>query len=382
MEVIVKAEEIKYVFDLKQLNETTFRVICIYNDIIYNKTFFSYDEWWLNNKKYFQDSFEEFIKILKYALIENNESFNINVIPEYLDKLNILIKYNSSFLNFEILIDVQREPTLEEKFEKFEEKFKNLEERFKLIEFENINLKEKITKIEKETDDEEWHVFPYKNCCIKPEQSGEILDFTTLDNAKRYCIQKQYSCFVLFNCKVYFRKSSYEESIIDVKLTHDNDSNCTTYIPFCQKQWKIFNDTDCFPGEDIEIMNVKDLIQCKALCIQKGYGGFVIYENNAYFRNKPRIDCLKNVNKTDSKNTKCITYIPPIINNIYGKGMITDRFHGGHGSKHIFYHYKNQNDKLPNPLWDTHMNPNEFCNNCKFIKKYSKNIDQYQCFGH
>lgn len=241
MEVIVKAEKIEYEFDLKQLNETTIRVICVCNDIIYNKTIFSNDEWWLNNKKYFQDSFEEFIKILNFALIENNQSFNINVIPEYLDKLNIVIKYNSSFFNFEISIDVQREPTLEEKFEKLEEEFKTLVKRFKLIELENINLKEKITKIENEVNDEEWHVFPYKNCCIKPEQTGKILDFTTIDNAKQYCIQKQYGCFVLFKGKVYFRKSSYQESMDDVKLTHNDDSNCTTYIPVCQKESKLSN---------------------------------------------------------------------------------------------------------------------------------------------
>jgi len=231
MAVIVKADEIKYEFDIQHINDSkeTVKVICICNDIIYFKTISPFEEWWSNNKKYFQDSFEGFLKIIKSALIENDQSFNVGITPEYLDKLNVIIQYNSPFFNFEISIDVKREPTLEEKFDELGKHFKTLKDRFTLIEIENTNLRNKVDKLEKELDDG-WQLFSHKNCCTKTEQYVKVLPFTSLESAKISCIAAGYCVFVLWRGEVYFRKCSYQECIEDVNLIHDDDSECMTYI--------------------------------------------------------------------------------------------------------------------------------------------------------
>ena len=148
------------------------------------------------------------------------------------------------------------------------------------------------------------------------------------------------------------------------------------------ENWQEFP-KDCFCGEDAESMKGKDLIQYQGYCLQKGYGGFTIYNDTAYFKYNTSDECLENV-KSNKVDNNCTTYIAPKVSQDNGLGLIIDGYHGGyHGvDKHGFMYYKKSNDKLPNPLWDTHMDPHKFCTNCKFIRKHSHNIDEYQCLGH
>ena len=188
--IVVNAEEIKYTYDIQEVDKNKINVICVCNGVIYKKFITTDDEWWFINKKYFQDSFNEFIKILKSSLIENNKSFNIIISPEYLDKLIISIKYNSPFFNFEIDIEVKREPTLEEKFDSLEKQFKLLQDRLTKIEIENSILSKKVKLSYFKTKG--WTRIKHSDAWSgrNPQSSSDI------NEAKKICIEQKYGGFI------------------------------------------------------------------------------------------------------------------------------------------------------------------------------------------
>jgi len=150
--------------------------------------------------------------------------------------------------------------------------------------------------------------------------------------------------------------------------------------------WQILKKTDTYPRENIEIRTCKtvdDIEQCKAYCIQKEYGAFVINGQTAFFRNYSRKECLEKACKSSNSDT----YIAPTQIIKYGKGMLVDGFHGlwcdnGALKIHIFHYYNKDVSELPNPRWDTHCEPHTFCSNCRFVKNHSHDIDIYECLGH
>jgi hypothetical protein len=148
--------------------------------------------------------------------------------------------------------------------------------------------------------------------------------------------------------------------------------------------WQLLKKTDTYPGENIETMACKtdlNILQCKAYCIQKEYGAFVTNGQTAFFRNYSRKECLEKVCKSSTYNT----YIAPTRNIKYGKGMLVDGFHGLFSNSlntHIFSYYKKDDSKLPNPLFETHCEPDTYCSNCRFVKNHTADIDTYECLGH
>eukprot|EP00929_Paragymnodinium_shiwhaense_P065833 TRINITY_DN32985_c0_g2_i1.p1 TRINITY_DN32985_c0_g2~~TRINITY_DN32985_c0_g2_i1.p1 ORF type:complete len:325 (-),score=83.89 TRINITY_DN32985_c0_g2_i1:212-1186(-) len=63
-------------------------------------------------------------------------------------------------------------------------------------------------------------------------------------------------------------------------------------VPVAEQPWLEQPDTDSYGGQDAEYVRFFDANQCKEICIQKGYGGFVVHKGWAYFRRHSRDDLL------------------------------------------------------------------------------------------
>mmetsp|Transcript_5716 Transcript_5716/g.17680 ORF Transcript_5716/g.17680 Transcript_5716/m.17680 type:complete len:1069 (+) Transcript_5716:62-3268(+) len=50
--------------------------------------------------------------------------------------------------------------------------------------------------------------------------------------------------------------------------------------------------SDVFPGSNAETLEASDLAECKRLCRERGYGAFVVYNKQAFFRRETPAQCL------------------------------------------------------------------------------------------
>lgn len=63
-------------------------------------------------------------------------------------------------------------------------------------------------------------------------------------------------------------------------------------LPDAEAEWERYDHTDVFPGQDAGAMKTGNLEACKEICRQRGYSGFVYWEDTAYFRAQGRADLL------------------------------------------------------------------------------------------
>ena len=90
-------EENKFIIDN---TDTSINITLQNNNDRFNKVININDDYWKKNKKFYQDSFDLFIKTLKNTLIEKigDLTFEINKLDE--ENINVELKYSSMFFGF------------------------------------------------------------------------------------------------------------------------------------------------------------------------------------------------------------------------------------------------------------------------------------------
>lgn len=147
-----------------------------------------------------------------------------------------------------------------------------------------------------ETDPQALKWERFTDCDSAPGEDAEQMPAGDSDACKEKCVSCGYGGFVVCNDIAYFRAKS-GISLYQSK-TSAQGSELYLLVPRQQEaagavEWKEFAEQDVDQGNDVESMPADDLEICKATCISKGYGGFVVGETGgvitklrkiAYFR--------------------------------------------------------------------------------------------------
>lgn len=353
-------EENKFIIDN---NDTSINITLQSNNDKFNKVININDDYWKKNKKYYQDSFELFIKTLKNTLIEKigDLTFEIHKLDE--ENINVKLKYSSMFFGFTteiILVKILTEKEeLVNQVKYLMKENKELKDKYDYI----IDILKKKTTLLTNIDDYIWLEFKdlqYKNylqyyklhpkLCfnsghtkIKNDYSGET--FTTEENLKERMLQCNYSaCQKMPDDKLYYLNTdSSIDNLQNLKpVPNDFEDEVKVYI-------KIPKDLKQYIGYGLG-----------SICGTK--------ENDKYFHNK-----LNNIREKNITKKMIVTY--GNYNKKYNL-VIPAMYKQEHNSK-------NKSLQVIMPI-------EYYCTNCKKIEEYfplgkGNNKDGweiYECLGH
>eukprot|EP00755_Sulcionema_specki_P026118 Sspe_Gene.84886::Locus_55738_Transcript_2_2_Confidence_0.800_Length_944::g.84886::m.84886 len=57
--------------------------------------------------------------------------------------------------------------------------------------------------------------------------------------------------------------------------------------------WEVYEGADAFAGNNAHKMSASDLDECKRVCVERGYGAFVVWKGKAFFRSQDALSCLQ-----------------------------------------------------------------------------------------
>ena len=99
---------------------------------------------WLENKKYFQEDFEKFHKLLKSCFEGNNDNIKSDIKADNPNKLQIVLQYDGLF-GFTVEIDVPKE---EDEIDLLKKEINELRKKFRLLKEDNIKFNDKLKHID------------------------------------------------------------------------------------------------------------------------------------------------------------------------------------------------------------------------------------------
>lgn len=130
-------------FIIQKSDTSSINIIVEINNDRFTKFININDEFWEKNKKYYQDSFELFIKTLKNTLINKNSELTYKIIKLNDDKINLKLSYSTKLFAFTteiILVKIFTEKEeLINKIDKLMKENKELKEKAELNNF-NKNI--------------------------------------------------------------------------------------------------------------------------------------------------------------------------------------------------------------------------------------------------
>ena len=99
---------------------------------------------WLENKKYFQEDFKKFHKLLKSCFEGNNDNIKSDIKADNPNKLQIVLQYDGLF-GFTVEIDVPKE---EDEIDLLKKEINELRKKFRLLKEDNIKFNDKLKHID------------------------------------------------------------------------------------------------------------------------------------------------------------------------------------------------------------------------------------------
>ncbi len=99
---------------------------------------------WLENKKYFQEDFKKFHKLLKSCFEGNNDNIKSDIKADNPNKLQIVLQYDGLF-GFTVEIDVPKE---EDEIDLLKKEINELRKKLRSLKEDNIKFNDKLKHIE------------------------------------------------------------------------------------------------------------------------------------------------------------------------------------------------------------------------------------------
>ena len=99
---------------------------------------------WLENKKYFQEDFEKFHKLLKSCFEGNNDNIRTDIKTDNPNMLQIVLQYDGLF-GFTVEIDVPKE---EDEIDLLKKEINELRKKFRLLKEDNIKFNDKLKHLD------------------------------------------------------------------------------------------------------------------------------------------------------------------------------------------------------------------------------------------